>query len=128
MHRTYANAVCRPLAPGAVAIGGGFWGRIVDQSRTEGLPALLTEYENRNVVRNFLDAAADREDDMFRPLFEEAIFDSDPWIRWRAVRAISDIGIDPSEEQIILATADEDFQVRFEANTVWRRSQGEEAE
>ncbi len=92
--------------------------------------AVITGFreESRVVRRTALDAAADREDDMFRPLFEEAIFDSDPWIRWRAVRAISDIGIDPSEEQIILATADEDFQVRFEANTVWRRSQGEEAE
>ena len=92
--------------------------------------AVVTGYreESRSVRRTALDAAADREDNMFRPLFEEAIFDSDPWIRWRAVRAISDIGIDPSEEQIILATADEDFQVRFEANAVWHRSQGEEAE
>jgi hypothetical protein len=84
--------------------------------------AVVTGYreESRVVRRTALDAAADLENDVFRPLFEEAVFDRDPWIRWRAVRAIADIGAAPSEEQIILATADEDFQVRLEANTVWR--------
>jgi HEAT repeat protein len=84
--------------------------------------AVVTGYreESRVVRRTALDAAADLENDVFRPLFEEAIFDRDAWIRWRAVRALADIGAKPSEEQIILATADEDFQVRLEANAVWR--------
>ena len=89
--------------------------------------AIVTGYResSRIVRRAALDAAGDLEDEAFRPLFEEAIFDDDSWIRWRAVRAISDIGIGPSEEQIVLATADEDFQVRFEANAVWQRAPGE---
>jgi len=89
--------------------------------------AVITGYreDSRIVRRTAIDAAGDLEDRVFRPLFEEAILDGDPWIRWRAVRAISDLGVGPSEEQIILATADEDFQVRFEANAAWQRSQGE---
>ena len=54
-------------------------------------------------------------------MFEEAIFDRDPWIRWRAVRALADIGAKASLDQIVLAAADEDFQVRFEATALWRK-------
>jgi len=91
--------------------------------------AVVTGYreESRTVRRTAVDAAADREDEQFRPLFEEAIFDRDPWIRWRAVRALDDIGPGPSLDEIVLAAADEDFQVRFEAQAVWRRTEfGEE--
>lgn len=59
-HKTYSHAVCRPLNITDVAVTGGFWKRIVDQSRAVGLPAVLTEYENRNIVKNFIDAAAGR--------------------------------------------------------------------
>lgn len=88
--------------------------------------AVVTGYreEARTVRRTAIDAAADREDEVFRPLFEEAIFDRDPWIRWRAVRALDDIGAAPSQEKIVLATADEDFQVRFEATAIWRKLEG----
>jgi hypothetical protein len=84
--------------------------------------AIVTGYreESRIVRRTAIDAAGDLENADYRPLFEEAIFDRDPWIRWRAVRAIGDIGARPSEERIVLATADEDFQVRFEATAIWR--------
>lgn len=59
-HQVYAHAVSRPLDLTAAAITGGFWKRIVDRSRTVALPALLTEYEGRNIVKNFSDAAAGR--------------------------------------------------------------------
>lgn len=90
--------------------------------------AIITGYREESTVvrRTAIDAAGDLESEDYRPLFEEAVFDRDPWIRWRAVRAIGDIGMDTSEEQIVLATADEDFQVRFEANAVWRASGGNE--
>jgi hypothetical protein len=89
--------------------------------------AIITGYreESKVVRRTAIDAAGDLESEGFRPLFEEAVFDRDPWIRWRAVRAIGDLGVGSSEEKIVLATADEDFQVRFEANAVWRASGGE---
>lgn len=84
--------------------------------------ALVTGYrdESRLVRRAAVDAAADREDQAYRPLFEEALFDPDSWIRWRAVRAIADLGAEPSREVLALATADEDFRVRFEAAAAFR--------
>jgi len=79
--------------------------------------AIITGYRDatRMVRRAAVDAAADREDDAYRPLFEEAAFDADAWTRWRAVKAIAALGIGPSEETMILAAVDEDFRVRFEA-------------
>jgi len=84
--------------------------------------ALVTGYRDhsRIVRRAAIDAAADLEDDAFRPLFEEALFDEDSWIRWRAVRAIAAIGVGPSRDLVALAAADEDFRVRFEAAAAFR--------
>lgn len=76
--------------------------------------------DSRMVRRAAVDAAADLEDDAYRALFEEALFDPDPWIRWRALRAIAVIGAAPSEEAVILAAADEEFRVRFEAASILR--------
>jgi hypothetical protein len=79
--------------------------------------AVVTGFADRSLMvrRAAVDAAADLEDEAFRALFEEALFDPDPWIRWRAVRAIGVIGVDPSVEDLVLAAVDEDFRVRFEA-------------
>ena len=84
--------------------------------------ALITGYRDasRLVRRAAVDSAADLADDAFRPLFEEALFASDSWIRWRAVRAIAEIGVGPSRELVALAAADEDFRVRFEAAAAFR--------
>jgi len=76
--------------------------------------------ESRIVRRAAVDAAADLEDEAFRPLFEEALFDGDAWIRWRSVRAIAELGVEPSRDLIALAAADEDFRVRFEAAAAFR--------
>lgn len=76
--------------------------------------------DSRMVRRAAVDAAADLEDGVYRALFEEALFDPDPWIRWRALRAIAVIGAAPSEEAVILAAADEEFRVRFEAASILR--------
>lgn len=56
----YAHAVARPLGLADVRIVAGFWKRIIDRARTDGLPALLKEYEGRNIVGNFRDTAARR--------------------------------------------------------------------
>jgi len=79
--------------------------------------AVITGYADdaRIVRRAAVDAAADLEDEEYRALFEEGLFDGDAWIRWRAVRAITEIGPDPSREKLVLAAVDEDFRVRFEA-------------
>jgi hypothetical protein len=82
--------------------------------------AVVTGYrdDSRMVRRAAVDAAADLEDDEYRPLFEEALIDADAWIRWRGLRAIAALGVGPSEEAVILAAADEDFRVRFEAASI----------
>ena len=67
------------------------------------------------VSRTAVDAAADLEDDEYRPLFEEAIDDEDPWTRWKAVRSLADLGAEPSRERLVFAALDDDFRVRFEA-------------
>jgi len=84
--------------------------------------ALVTGYrdESRLVRRAAVDAAADLESEDYRSLFEEALNDPDSWIRWRAVRAIADIGVGPSRDKIALAAADENFRVRFEAAATFR--------
>ena len=82
-----------------------------------GKAAVVTGYSDESpmVRRAAVDAAADLEDESYRPLFEEALLDADSWIRWRAVRAIGDLGADPSVDKLVLAAVDEDFRVRFEA-------------
>jgi len=82
-----------------------------------GQAAVVTGYADasRIVRRAAVDAAADLEQEVYRPLFEQALLDSDPWVRWRAVRALGDLGVEPSREALVLAAADEDFRVRFEA-------------
>lgn len=84
--------------------------------------ALVTGYRDgsRLVRRAAVDAAADLEAEDLRPLFEEALFDPDAWTRWRAVRAIADLGVGPSADLVALAAADEDFRVRFEAAAAHR--------
>ncbi|HSM01995.1 MAG TPA: HEAT repeat domain-containing protein [Acidimicrobiia bacterium] len=79
--------------------------------------AIVTGYSDsaRIVRRAAVDAAADLEDDEYRSLFEQAMFDEDAWTRWRSVRAIGDIGPGASRDSLVLAAADEDFRVRFEA-------------
>ncbi|MDX1691209.1 MAG: HEAT repeat domain-containing protein [Acidimicrobiia bacterium] len=87
--------------------------------------AIVTGYNDssRLVRRTAVDSAADLEDDEFRPLFEDAaVHDEDAWIRWKSVRALTEIGPGPSEESLILAAADEDFRVRFEAQTALRET------
>jgi HEAT repeat protein len=66
------------------------------------------------VRRTAIDAAADLEDERMRAVFEEALSSADPWTRWRAVRAIGDIGAGGSSNLVAALAGDPDFQVRFE--------------
>jgi hypothetical protein len=88
--------------------------------------ALLTGYHDGSLTvrRTAIDAAADLEDEEYRPLFEAAMRDADPWTRWRAVRAIAEIGAGPSSEPLLFAAVDEDFRVRFEAIAALREVEG----
>jgi HEAT repeat protein len=74
----------------------------------------------RPVRRTAVDAAADAGDETLRGLFESLLDDGDPWIRWKATRAIGELGVAESRTQIESLRDDPDFQVRFEANRVLR--------
>ena len=70
--------------------------------------------------RTAIDAAADREDEELRPLFELAMGDDDAWTRWKAVRAVSDLGLGDSKARVAALADDPDFQVRMEVEATLR--------
>jgi len=53
-----------------------------------------------------------------RDLLEAALHEADPWIRWRAVRNLAEIGLGASRPAVAALAADADFQVRFEVARV----------
>ena len=77
---------------------------------------------SRLVRRTAVDAAADNEDERFRPFFEQLLSDDDSWIRWKAVRSLGDLGLKTSRRLVERLDSDPDFQVRFETAKVLRES------
>ncbi|MBA2338647.1 MAG: NifU N-terminal domain-containing protein [Acidimicrobiia bacterium] len=84
--------------------------------------AVAAGWRDRSAVvrRTAIDAAAGTGDDGLRPLFERALSAKDAWVRWKAVRAIDELGLGPSREAIANLQEDPDFQVRFEVARVLR--------
>lgn len=70
------------------------------------------------VRRTAIDAAADTADPDFRELFERTLTDPDPWMRWRAVRALGAIDVEPSRAAVVTLESDSEFRVRFEVARV----------
>jgi HEAT repeat protein len=50
-----------------------------------------------------------------RPLLERALDDRDAWTRWKALRGLVDLGIEPSRAAAAPLVTDADFRVRLEA-------------
>ncbi len=75
----------------------------------------------RIVRRAAIDAAADTPDQSLRDLFEGALAAEDSWVRWKAVRSLSDLGIEPSRQAVERLARDPDFQVRFEVARALRQ-------
>jgi hypothetical protein len=73
---------------------------------------------SRIVRRTAVDAAADAGDADLRGFFETALTDRDPWIRWRAVKALGDLGVAASKPRLAALKDDPEFRVRFEAERV----------
>jgi hypothetical protein len=69
---------------------------------------------SRIVRRTAVDTAADEPDEHLRRLFETALGDGDPWTRWKAVRSLGELGVEPSRRLVTALADDADFQVRFE--------------
>jgi hypothetical protein len=69
------------------------------------------------VRRTAIDAAADAGDASMGPIFVEALQAADPWIRWKAVRSLGELGDTAS---IAALAEDGDFQVRLEVARLLR--------
>ena len=57
-----------------------------------------------------------------RPVLEAALADADPWVRWKALRGLADLGAGPSREAVSARTVDPDFRVRLEATAALKRA------
>lgn len=73
---------------------------------------------SRSVRRVVVDTVGDAGRPELRPLLELGLQDPDAWIRWRSVRGLAAIGVDPSREAVDALAGDPDFRVRLEAARV----------
>ena len=53
-------------------------------------------------------------------MLEQALDDEDAWVRWKAVKGLSELGAGRSRARIDQLTDDPDFQVRFEVAAALR--------
>jgi hypothetical protein len=70
---------------------------------------------SRAVRRATVDAMVDAERPAVRPLLERALLDDDAWTRWKALRGLFDLGVEPSRAAVAALADDHDFRVRLEA-------------
>jgi hypothetical protein len=75
----------------------------------------LIEDASRSVRRATVDAIVDAERPALRALLERALLDTDAWTRWKALRGLVGLGIEPSRGVVAPLAADPDFRVRLEA-------------
>ena len=72
------------------------------------------------VRRATVDAMVDAARPVLRSLFERALADRDAWTRWKALRGLVDLGIEPSRDAVTPLAMDTDFRVRLEATGALR--------
>ncbi|MBT8202127.1 MAG: HEAT repeat domain-containing protein [Acidimicrobiia bacterium] len=91
---------------------------------TYAVNTLVTAYRDvsRIVRRTAIDAAVDLESEDVRLLLEAALDDEDDWIRWKAVKGLSEIGLSTSTGAVSALADDPDFQVRFEVAAALRKA------
>lgn len=90
-----------------------------DEFAAETLSAAY-EDEHRIVRRMAIDGAADLGTEAVRALLERGLSDDDPWVRWKSIRGLRELGLGPSHDAVAALSADADFQVRFEAAAAQR--------
>lgn len=83
------------------------WGRLLADS-------------SRSVRRATVDAMVDAERPSLRALLEQALLDPDAWTRWKALRGLVGLGIEPSRRVVAPLADDPDFRVRLEATGALR--------
>ncbi|MDP9335556.1 MAG: NifU N-terminal domain-containing protein [Actinomycetota bacterium] len=69
---------------------------------------------SRGVRRATVDAMVDAHRSALRPLLERALGDVDAWTRWKALRGLVELGVEPSRGAVVPLTEDPDFRVRLE--------------
>jgi HEAT repeat protein len=84
--------------------------------------ARLVRDPSRSVRRAAVDAIVDVGRESLRPLLETALGDTDPWVRWKAIRGLVELGPAPSRDAIAACTDDTDFRVRLEVAAALRVS------
>jgi hypothetical protein len=80
----------------------------------------LLDDPSRSVRRAAVDAMVDAERPELRALLERALLDADPWTRWKALRGLVDLGVEPSHAAVTPLADDPDFRVRLEAGRALR--------
>jgi hypothetical protein len=91
---------------------------LVDATEDVAEPAWsrLLDDPSRSVRRAAVDAMVDAERPALRPLLERALADADAWTRWKALRGLVDLGVEPSKAAVAGLAGDPDFRVRLEAS------------
>jgi hypothetical protein len=82
--------------------------------------ARLVTDPSRSVRRAVVDAIVDVGREPLRPLLETALGDTDPWVRWKALRGLVELGPAPSRDAIAGCADDPDFRVRLEVAAALR--------
>ena len=77
-------------------------------------PYRLLADASRKVRRATVDAMVDAGRAGLRPLLERALGDADAWTRWKALRGLVEIGVEPSRAVVEALSQDPDFRVRLE--------------
>jgi HEAT repeat protein len=83
---------------------------------------------SRLVRRATVDAVVDVGREELRPLLERALGDDDAWVRWKALRGLSELGAGASRQVIQPLVADPDFRVRLEAQAAVHGASGSDGE
>lgn len=96
------QVVARLLVDAGAEVAEPVWGRLLDDP-------------SRGVRRAVVDAMVDAERPALRHLLERALHDADAWTRWKALRGLVELGVEPSRAAVVPLAADPDFRVRLEA-------------
>lgn len=108
--QSHRQVAANLLREADTATAAGEWGRLVTD------PV-------RGVRRAAIDAMVDAGREALRPLLEAALGDADAWVRWKALRGLSELGPAPSRTAISARADDPDFRVRLEAAAALRAGQ-----
>jgi hypothetical protein len=102
------QVAARVLVDAGTDVAQAAWGRLLDDP-------------SRGVRRATVDAMVDVARPTLRSLLEKALGDTDAWTRWKALRGLVELGVEPSRAAVVPLEQDPDFRVRLEAAGALRR-------